>query len=375
MLETWQYHNPVRITFGSGCVARLGDLLAGRSYALVTYREAPFDELAARVGELAGPPAVLIDNVATNPDFETLSACSDRFAAFVPAPEVIVALGGGSVIDAAKVLSACDGDLANVLHYLRTGKGAEVLGAIPIIAVPTTAGTGSEVTKWATVWNTEAGEKHSLSLESLFPEHALIDPELTLGLPRAQTISTGLDALSHALESLWNRNANPLSTDFAVTAGREILITLPMLVKELDNLELRTRMSRAALVAGLAFAGTQTALAHSLSYMPTMRHGVPHGIACSFSLPLVMRGAIGASEACDSALRRVFGAKLEDGADRLEEFLAGLEVSVKAQDHGMSREEWRSQIHLAFEGERGKNFIGERKTFIDLAAAAEGTGA
>ena len=148
-----------------------------------------------------------------------------------------------------------------------------------------------------------------------------------------------------------------------------------MLVKELDNLDLRTRMSRVALIAGLAFSGTQTALAHSLSYVPTLRHGVPHGIACSFSLPMVMRGAVGASEACDSALRRVFGANLKDGAKRLEEFLAGLDVSAKPQDHGMGLKEWRSQIDLAFEGERGKNFIGERKTFIDLAAAADGTDA
>ena len=78
MLETWQYHNPVRITFGPGSLARLGEMLAGRSYALVTYGEAPFDQLAERIGDLAGAPAVVIDNVAANPDFETLGACSER---------------------------------------------------------------------------------------------------------------------------------------------------------------------------------------------------------------------------------------------------------------------------------------------------------
>src|SRR3546814_14575712 len=107
----------------------------------------------------------------------------------------------------------CSSDLANT----------------PIIAVPTTAGTGSEVTCWATVWDSGAQRKYSLARPALYPEHAVVDPLLMLGKPHQLTVSTGLDALSHALESLWHISANPISAAFAVSAAREILAVLPPL--------------------------------------------------------------------------------------------------------------------------------------------------
>ena len=156
-----------------------------------------------------------------------------------------MALGGGSVMDAAKVLAAADGDFDKVRRHLETGAGGEALGRIPIIAIPTTAGTGSEVTSWATVWDTTAKKKYSLSRPNLYPEVALVDPALTLGLPRSVTVSTGLDALSHALESIWNVNANPVSSALAEVAAREVLEALPLLADDLGSEVLRTRLARA----------------------------------------------------------------------------------------------------------------------------------
>lgn len=371
MPHTWRFHNPVRITFGPGSLGELKTLLAGRSYALVTYNTAPFPSFAARLEKLIGAPLLSVDGVAPNPDFEALGASSERFGAVTPAPEVIVALGGGSVIDTAKVLAAGGGDFALVQHYLETGKGGEQLGGIPIIAIPTTAGTGSEVTCWATVWDRGTGKKYSLAQPNLYPEHALVDPELMIGLPRALTISTGLDALSHALESLWNVNANPISTDFAIGAAREMLATLPALIDNRGNLDLRSRAARAALSAGLAFSNTKSALAHSLSYPITLRHEVPHGIACSFSLPMVMRAAIGEDEACDTALRVIFGADLEAGAERLKGFLGKMGVSIDPAAHGVAPAAWRELIDLAFAGERGRNFIGQREKMLAMADSLE----
>ncbi len=364
MSQTWRYHNPVDITFGPGAFGRIGEALDGRSYALVTYGDAPFEDHRARLAELAGAPTVAVDDVASNPNFGTLSHHCARFAAIDPPPEVIVALGGGSVIDTAKVLAAARGDFAQVRHYLETGRGGDTLGAIPIIAVPTTAGTGSEVTNWATVWDLDGGRKYSLARPSVYPQCALVDPELMLGLPRSVTVSSGLDALSHALESLWNRNANPMSTEFAVPAARELLMTLPLLAEDLENLALRGRVSKAALTAGLASSNTRTALAHELSYPITLHHGVPHGIACSFSLPLVLRAVAGESRTCDTALKRVFGANLEAGAEQLEAFLTGLEVSVDAADHGVDEKAWFELAEGAFDGERGRNFVGRREKVL-----------
>ena len=172
------------------------------------------------------------------------------------------------------------------------------------------------------MWDTEAKTKYSLARDTLYPETALVDPLLTLGLPRGITVSTWLDALSHALESIWNVNANPVSTSLAEVAAREVLDALPLLARDLGNAELRQRLSRASLFAGLAFSNTRTALAHALSYHLTLHHGVPHGVACSFSLPMVMRAVAGCDAACDAALQRIFGPDLMRGRSAAGSFPA-----------------------------------------------------
>jgi alcohol dehydrogenase len=374
----WRYRNPVDVKFGAGVFETLGKVLAGRAYCLVTYDDANgggvFADLTRRVVALAGEPAVMVRNIGPNPDFIGLADSCRTYAAATRPVEAIVALGGGSVMDAAKVLAAASGDFDKVRRHLQTGpretKGrGEALGRTPIIAVPTTAGTGSEVTSWATVWDTGAMKKYSLARDTLYPEAALIDPLLTLGLPRAVTISTGLDALSHALESIWNVNANPVSGSLAEVAAREVLDALPLLADDLGSEALRTRLARASLFAGLAFSNTRTALAHALSYHLTLHHGVPHGIACSFSLPMVMRAVAGCDPACDAALRRIFGPDLAAGAARLEVFLKKLGISPDATQHGIAARDWAALVDDALAGERGKNFIGRRESLVAELAA------
>ncbi len=372
----WTYRNPVRIHFGTGSREGISALIADRVYALITYDEPIFGDLAARIEKFAGPATVIINNVTPNPNFEDLSLSCHQLVASKTAPEVIVALGGGSVLDAAKVVAVGGKGFEAVRSHLESSGASGSLPdrAVPIIAVPTTSGTGSEVTSWATIWDTEAAKKYSLARDDLYPTDAVVDPALMLGMPRFLTISTGLDALSHALESLWNVNANPVSAQFAVAAARDVLAHLGPLAENLGDLEGRTRMARAATMAGLAFSNTRTALAHSLSYPITLHHGVPHGIACSFSLPDVMRSAIGADPECDNALRKIFGPHLEAGADNLAAFIDGLGVSTNHADHGVSGTEWSAWIEDAIDGDRGRNFIGGRdnvqKTLVRSAVHA-----
>jgi alcohol dehydrogenase len=368
----WRYRNPVDVKFGAGAFGTLGKVLDGRSYCLVTYDDANgggiFAELTGRVVAMAGTPAVMVRNIGPNPDFAGLAQSCHTYASATRPVEAIVALGGGSVMDAAKVLAAADGDFEKVKRHLETGS-SDGLGHIPIIAIPTTAGTGSEVTSWATVWDTAAMKKYSLARETLYPEAALVDPLLTLGLPRAVTISTGLDALSHALESIWNVNANPVSSALAEVAAREVLEALPLLADDLGSEALRTRLARASLFAGLAFSNTRTALAHALSYHLTLHHGVPHGIACSFSLPMVMRAVAGCDPLCDASLKRIFGADLVAGSARLEAFLRRLDVSPNATDHGIAARDWQALVDGALAGDRGRNFIGRREALLAEMAA------
>jgi alcohol dehydrogenase len=210
--------------------------------------------------------------------------------------------------------------------------------------------------------------KHSLSLSRLFPEAAVIDPGLMVGKPRDLTISTGLDALSHALESLWNKNANPVSMRFAVSAARDVLALLPRLVDDLGNLELRAGMAQASLYAGLAFSNTKTAIAHSLSYPITLRYGVTHGIACSFTLPMVLKSMARGGGLCGEGLRAIFGENLWQGAERLTGFLHELGIATDPAAYGISAEEWAYLVDAAFAGERGQNFIGTREGLLAAMA-------
>jgi phosphonate metabolism-associated iron-containing alcohol dehydrogenase len=367
----WSYRNPVDVHFGQGSFSKLGSLLNGRPYVLVTYGEAYFRGLAAALEKSAGKPLLVVEDIAPNPDIALLEGQVARFAALAATP-VIVALGGGSVIDSAKVFAAARGDFAAMDAFLKKRAGAETLSPWPLIAVPTTAGTGSEVTCWGTVWDNAAGSKYSLAHPGLYPEVALVDPELMAGKPRELTIQTGLDALSHSLESLWNRNANPVSAAHAVAAARGVLSTLPALAGDLRNPQLRERMARAATLAGFAFSNTKTAIAHSLSYPITLRHGVPHGIACSFSLPMIIRSVAGQGGICEEGLRSIFGTDAAGAAERLETTLDKLGVSTDFRAYGIDDAEWRALIDTAFEGERGQNFIGSREELVAVAGLEGG---
>lgn len=364
----WGYRNPVEVLFGAGCFAQAARCIGDRRYGVVTYPDTHFQGLLDRLQDMAGPPGVTITDVLANPDYAELGPQVEHIANSAPV-DVWVALGGGSVIDSTKVFAAANGDFGNVKRYLETGEGAEQLSSTAIIAIPTTSGTGSEVTCWATVWDRATGSKYSLARPGLYPEVAVVDPELMLAKPLDLTVSTGLDALSHALESLWNVNANPISANHAVAAAREVLDVLPALATDLDNIELRSSMARAALFAGLAFSNTKTAIAHSLSYPITLRHGVPHGIACSFSLPLVIDSVRGIGGLCEASLSRIFDGKLDRASGRMAQLLGHLGVSADPAAYGVQDEEWAAMVSNAFDGERGRNFIGDKQRFMKAAEA------
>ena len=143
-----------------------------------------------------------------------------------------------------------------------------------------------------------------------------------------------------------------------MAAARLVLDNLPALMRNLGDVELRSRMARAALTAGLAFSNTRTALAHSISYDMTMHHGLPHGIACSFTLGMVLKRAIGVDAARDAVLARVFDVPLAQAPAMLAAFLESLGVSTRFDSYGVSDAESQKMITNALDGVRGKNFIG-----------------
>lgn len=359
----WSFHNPVEIRFGEGGIAGLGEVLRGRRYALATHSSPALRPWISRISRWCGPPALILDDIDSHPSLSMLCGLAARLEQCGTRPEVIVAMGGGSVIDSAKFIAACGGDSAELVRHLREGTPVgDLAHALPIVAIPTTSGTGSDLTRWATVWDTHRGRKLSLEHERLYPRVSIVDPLLTGTLPWEPTLASGLDALSHALESIWNRNANPISTGLAVSAARDILETLPPLRAAPDNRPARARLAAGATAAGLAFSATRTALAHNLSYPVTIERGVPHGIACSFCLPEVMACATGASAACDDALAGIFGG-LPGAPARLRAWLDALGVPSHPGQLGIGADRWREIVQEAFAGARGRNFIGSPGRF------------
>ncbi|CAN7284775.1 iron-containing alcohol dehydrogenase PsrA [Caballeronia sp. 15715] len=358
--------NPVEVHFGLGCIERLPQVLGDRRAVIVTFPEAAQIGLVQRVRALCGDSVVaVIDDVQPNPDVTHLAGLYRDFWQRYDWQShehcsVIVAIGGGSVLDTAKTLMVGteSGDFAELLALLDTGKPFTPPRVKSLITVPTTSGTGSEVTPWATIWDrTIKQRKYSLQLPQTWPEAAIVDPELTLSLPLSVTVQSGLDALSHALEAIWNVNANPISDEFAVSAARDMLATLPALAANLQDRTLRERASLAALKAGLAFSNTKTALAHSISYEMTIHHGLPHGIACSFTLPMVLDLALGKNAGRDAVLAKIFPCRLADAAAYLTGFLESLGVRTSFSSYGVTAEESDRMIAHALSGPRGRNFI------------------
>ncbi len=356
-----RYQNPVAIRFGAGSIAELPNVLAARRTVLVTFPEAEGLGLVARLRTILGASLTGVeDRIEPNPDVSTLAAMYERFWREHADCETVVAVGGGSTIDTAKALmvGTASGRFDELITLLSKGAPFKPHCVKALIAVPTTAGTGSEVTPWATIWDRAAGKKHSLHLSETWPEAAVVDPDLMLTLPRSITVQSGLDALSHALESIWNVNANPISDTFAVAAAREVMATLPALLDKPKDGPLRAQMALAALKAGMAFSNTKTALAHSISYEMTLRFGLPHGIACSFTLPMVLERAIGVDPARDTVLAHVFDGDLREAPRRLAGFLERVGVQTEFTAYGVSADDSRRMVAQAMDGVRGKNFIG-----------------
>lgn len=286
----WSFANPVQITGRCHYLDELPHILPTiGNVLLVTSKGFTRRGITARMEAAIGRKVVVYDDVQPNPELDVL----DLATASLRDKDIqsVVALGGGSVIDSAKVLAATlFAPEGQTLHSIfREKKHAQNwAGRLPIIAIPTTSGTGAEVTPFATVWDTVTHSKHSVSGRVMFVDHALLDPGLTLSLPASVTLHSGLDAISHSLESLWNRKSSPISEPIAMKALTLGLEALPKVLAEPSHAEARAQMQEASVLAGLAISLTQTAIAHSISYPLTSVHGVPHGLACSFTLPALI---------------------------------------------------------------------------------------
>ncbi len=279
------YRHPTKVVFGRGALEKLGEEAAalGKKALVVTGRNfAKKHGYLDRIGGLlrkAGVEPVFFPEVEPNPSLETVDRGAE--VARREGVDLYVAFGGGSAMDAAKaidVVATLGGRAADWVYPKVVEEKVK-----PIIALPTTHGTGSEVTKYSVLTDTGRGVKTVVVGDGILPDVALLDPEPLKHLPAEQAAATGLDALSHAVEAYFSRKATPLSDLFALEAARLVFANLPCAVR--GSLECRTEMLYASMLAGYAINVAGTNIGHGLGYEITVRKGVPHGFANLLILP------------------------------------------------------------------------------------------
>ena len=332
-VDGWEFFHPTCVFFGSGSRVLLPERLSGgRVLAVSSKRGRQQFEADEFLGQLS-PSFAWMDRVLANPSIDDIETARKEID--LDRVDVLVAFGGGSAIDFAKTLSVFSSphtrDLS-VTDAIRLGPDLEAPERSPVVALPTTSGTGAEVTPFATVWDKKEKRKHSLSTPLLFPEVAIVDPRLTDSLPLDTTISAGIDALNQAFESLWNKNRTPLTKLFA---SRSIALGVDALRSLNENAEdhrARDKMSEASLLAGMAIAKTRTSICHSISYPLTAHFGVPHGVACGFSMVAVMEWCLNDAPHLLSPTLRDMGCENEAEVFRdISQLISELGISEKVR--------------------------------------------
>jgi len=282
-----------RVVFGVGAVGRLPELVAatgGSRVFVVTDPGVVVAGVAATALDVLGDasiPTAMFSEVEPNPSGATVERGAADLAAFGLDDAVIVALGGGSAMDAAKAIAlrAANDQPLWELEY----DGPSLAPGRPIVAIPTTAGTGSEAHPFAVITHEEIGRKDYIGHPSLLPYATILDPSLTVGLPAGVTAATGVDALTHSLESLLSRNGNPFAEATALGVIRTVAEWLPRAVADGSDLEARSRMLMAAHLAGVGQAsGTGVGLVHALGHALGTRGRLAHGTALAVVLPEVL---------------------------------------------------------------------------------------
>lgn len=283
------YNNPTKLIIGSGRVASVAEQvldLGAKRVLLVSDSGISKTGLLEPVrGALGSLLKASFTDIPQDSALEVVDAAA--LVGREAGVDAIVSVGGGSVIDTAKAVAICIGAGGKAVDHIgiRTMRGVP----IPHIVIPTTAGTGSEVTNGAVIHNTELQQKVYILDDKLIPQVAILDPQMTAKLPKQLTASTGMDALTHAIEAIVSKLGNPISEGLALQAIRLIVEHLPVCIDQPGNLEARVHTQIAASIAGWSFSIANTGLTHGMAHALGVVSGVPHGTANGILLPHVMR--------------------------------------------------------------------------------------
>lgn len=353
------YQMPTMVYFGRGAVEEIADLpeMTGLKKIILVCGEhfkqsAVFGNLKQNLAKNGAKVFVYEGKIAKS-DFETINALIDfcRTNVF----DLIVAVGGGTILDTAKCAAILSTNEGLVEDYLVSKTRQLQVKSIPFLAVPTTAGTGSEVTPWAVVWDYGNYEKYSLASPLMFPYLALVDSSLTDELPAKVTAETGMDALAQAVEAYWSKFHNPVSDEYALKAIKLVMDNLALAVN-LPTPEARDWMAKASLLAGLAFSNTKTTICHSVSYPITIHRGIAHGQAVSVTLPAFIRYSLPVMEGREKPLLEALGAdNIEMAAQKVETLMKEINLAAKLSELGIKKEDIPTIVAEGYNPDRANN--------------------
>ncbi|MDF0603265.1 iron-containing alcohol dehydrogenase [Psychromarinibacter sp. C21-152] len=326
----WSY--PTAIRFGPGRVAEIGDACAAAGISrplLVTDRGLAEMEITARMLELMGSAGLgraVFAEVDANPSDRNLD---DAIAAFRDGGyDGVIAFGGGSGLDLGKTLAFMAGQTRPVWDFEDVGDWwtrADAATIAPIVAVPTTAGTGSEVGRAGVITNTQTREKKIIFHPKMLPAVVICDPELTVGLPRAVTAGTGLDAFAHCVEAYSSPHYHPMSQGIALEGMRLVKEFLPRAYADGSDIEARAQLMSAAAMGAVAFQKGLGAI-HALSHPVGAHHNTHHGTTNAVFMPTVLD--FNAAAIRDRFDRAAAYLGLDGGFDGFRAFVAAFNDSL-----------------------------------------------
>jgi len=351
----WTYSNPVKIIYTKSLSDTLKSICSTQKKILIVcedyFRKSEdFYPLQTSI-----QPVQIYSDIEINPSFESCQQALTLTKKIQP--DTIVAIGGGSVIDTAKVMRMASYKSIYNIEHLQKSQPDQNNKPV-LIAVPTTHGTGSELTMWATVWNKKEKKKYSLSEYENYPDYAIYYNNLLNTLPLSISLSSTLDALSHSFESMWNKNHNPLSDHFALRAIKIIFENISQLTEPITTVT-REKMSMASMYAGLAFSNTKTAAAHSISYPLSSFFDIPHGIACSmplFPLLKITRKAI--QNQIDQLFNLLNISTLNQLSDKIYTAVRD-KIPFSLHEYGIKKNDLNWLVNHCFSKERMDNHIKE----------------
>lgn len=286
----WTYAQPVTITFGAGTVKEIVPLARKQGWKRGIIVSTPHFVKNGFVDRLLQQGAGLItdvfSNITPNPEVNDVDDCAAVMRNWKN--DFVIAIGGGSAMDLAKAAASVCQTNDSIRDYHGTGKALPA-AHLPLIAVPTTAGTGSEVTSVAVLSDKDRHKKGPIVSHNFFPDYAVVDPELTYDMPPYLTACCGIDVLSHALEEYWSIHHQPVCDACAIHAASLVFRYLPRACRQPDDREAREKLCEASVIAGLSFTLPKTTAPHACSFPLTNRYGIPHGEACGLTLDYFTR--------------------------------------------------------------------------------------